>query len=154
MQDDADASLSELDRCRKRCARHDFDLRRSVKERDELFEKGVEGKGWAGNPYRRKEWVQLKSRCRKTLAAFRAEVRKYEAMYISDKEKLEGTWDSARLLDEPESLKFTRLTLELLMERLEGRRPTSQMFKPMRNLCMKIQAVLLLDSVNCNPNAP
>lgn len=145
----ADASLSELDRCRKRCARHNLDLRCSVKERDELFEKGFKG-----DPYRRKEWVQLKSRCRKTIAAFRADVRKYEALYISDKEKLEGTWDSARLLDEPESLRFTRLTLELLMEKLEGRRPTSQILKPMRNLRMKIQAVLLLHSVNCNPNAP
>jgi hypothetical protein len=126
----ADASSSEWQRCKRSCAHLCAHLRCAIKDRDKLFKERVDGKGRTGRDFWRKEWILMKSECRKKLAAFRAEVSILEAIYLSEKKKL---GESSRVRDEPEPLKFKRELLELVMQYLEGmpRRPTRHILKPM-----------------------
>ncbi len=83
-QDAAEAAsegqLSEFERCRKNCARLALETRKTIKDRDDLMNRGNKST----------DLIKLNSVSRKKLAALRAEAAKMDSLYQAEKKKVRG----------------------------------------------------------------
>ena len=72
--------LSEFVRCRKNCARLALDTRKTIKDRDELMNRGNKST----------DLIKLNSVSRQKVTALRAEAAKMDSLYQAEKKKVWG----------------------------------------------------------------
>ena len=117
----ADAQLSEFERCRKNCARLALDTRNSIKDRDDLLNRGV----------RSTDSIKASSTSRQKLAALRAEAVKMDALYQAEKKKAEkSAGKKGQGLLQEEQLTDKLSTLELVQQHVEGKARSTQQAVP------------------------
>jgi hypothetical protein len=107
----AHAQLSEFDRCKKNCHRLDKETRDTIKERDELLNRGTKSI----------EAIKLSSTSRTKLAALRAEAAKMETLFQAEKKKAEkSAGKKGQGLLQEDQIVEKQSYLELVKARVEG----------------------------------